>query len=204
VEVTLAELERAVSAEIQRAGIRQGNGQVSPAPDRRTLRYYTSIGLVDRPLAIRDRQAVYGERHVLQAVAVKRLQAAGLSLGQIQTRLTGLPTAQLAAIADRPASADPGAEQGGGRRRWWAAPAAAAEAASWRPAPLPAPSPVPSPVPDDDPATLTAVALGANATLLVPASRPLGPADVAAIREAAAPLITHLAEAGLTHPKDRP
>src|ERR1700738_2680437 len=100
VELTLEDLTREVADRIRRGGVRQGNGQVSALPDQRTLRYYTTIGLLDRPLAVRGRQAVYGPRHVLQAVAVKRLQAAGLSLGEIQTRLAGLPTPQLEELAD--------------------------------------------------------------------------------------------------------
>jgi DNA-binding transcriptional MerR regulator len=117
VELTLEDLAREVAARIQRDDVRQGNGQVSPLPDRRTLRYYTTIGLLDRPLAMRGRQAVYGDRHVLQAVAVKRMQAAGLSLGEIQARLAGLPTPELAQVAEA------GVDVHGRRGQWWTVPA---------------------------------------------------------------------------------
>jgi DNA-binding transcriptional MerR regulator len=97
---TLDELVGAVTSRLQAAGLdRQTNGQVSAFPDRRTLRYYTTIGLMDRPDAMRDRQAIYGDRHVTQAVAVKRLQASGLALAAIQHRLMGLPLPQVEAIA---------------------------------------------------------------------------------------------------------
>jgi DNA-binding transcriptional MerR regulator len=188
VELTLDDLTREVAERIGRAGVRQGNGQVSVLPDQRTLRYYTTIGLLDRPLAVRGRQAVYGPRHVLQAVAVKRLQAAGLSLGEIQTRLAGLPTPQLAELADA-------AELPAGPRvRWWAAAAAA---------------PVPAAVaPGNAPATMTAIALGSSVTLLVPTDRRLTAPELANIRDAATPLMAHLAAAGLAHPdpdeKERP
>lgn len=59
------------------------NGQVRAVPDERTVRYYGSIGLLDRPLAMRGRTALYGPRHVAQVVAIKRLQTMGRSLAEI-------------------------------------------------------------------------------------------------------------------------
>src|SRR4029453_14902061 len=72
------------------------SGRVRAAPDRRAIRWYTpipprhpappppgpprgypAIALVDRPRAHRGRTALYGPRHLLQLVAVKRLQARG-------------------------------------------------------------------------------------------------------------------------------
>ena len=49
--------------------------RVRAVPDRRAIRWYTTIGLIDRPVAHRGRTALYGPRHLLQLVAVKRLQA---------------------------------------------------------------------------------------------------------------------------------
>lgn len=69
--------------------------RVRAAPDERTLRYYQSLGLLDRPLRYEGRVAIYGFRHVLQAVAAKALQGAGYSLAQVQTALAGVPTAEL-------------------------------------------------------------------------------------------------------------
>ena len=60
------------------------NGQVRAVPDERTVRYYGTIGLLDRPLAMRGRTALYGPRHLAQVVAIKRLQSAGRSLAEIQ------------------------------------------------------------------------------------------------------------------------
>ncbi len=56
------------------------NGRVRDVPDRRAIRWYTTIGLVDRPLGMRGRTALYGPRHLLQLVAIKRRQAEGRSL----------------------------------------------------------------------------------------------------------------------------
>src|SRR5262249_33767362 len=60
------------------AGVR--SGRVRNVPDCRTIRYYTTLGLLDRPAVMRGRTALYGPRHLLQLVAIKRLQAQGLSL----------------------------------------------------------------------------------------------------------------------------
>jgi DNA-binding transcriptional MerR regulator len=60
------------------------NGQVRAIPDERTIRYYGTIGLLDRPAAMRGRTALYGRKHVAQVVAIKRLQTLGRSLSEIQ------------------------------------------------------------------------------------------------------------------------
>ncbi len=95
-------LVQRVRAELDRRGMEQVNGQVSAYPDGRTLRYYTSLGLLDPPVETRGRRAYYGRRHLLQAVAVKALQAQGLPLQEIQLRLTGQSDEQLVALIGRP------------------------------------------------------------------------------------------------------
>jgi DNA-binding transcriptional MerR regulator len=87
------------------------DGRVRDVPDERTVRYYQSAGLVDRPSGYAGRSAVYGERHLLQLLCIKLLQARGLSIAQIQRALAGATDAQLrAAVADglgaTPAQAD--------------------------------------------------------------------------------------------------
>src|SRR5579864_3321048 len=79
------------------------NGRVRDVPDRRTIRYYTTLGLIDRPAAMRGRTALYGRRHLLQLTAIKRLQARGLSLTEVQTRLVGLTGGALEKLAELPA-----------------------------------------------------------------------------------------------------
>ena len=59
------------------------NDRVRDVPDRRTIRYYTTLGLIDRPAAMRGRTALYGKRHLAQVVAIKRMQAAGRTLAEI-------------------------------------------------------------------------------------------------------------------------
>src|SRR5215469_17943928 len=67
----------------------QASGRVREMPDIRTIRYYTTRGLIDRPAQMRGRTALYGQRHLLQLVAIKRLQAEGLSLAEIQVQVVG-------------------------------------------------------------------------------------------------------------------
>jgi DNA-binding transcriptional MerR regulator len=80
----------------------QKSGRVRSLPDQRTIRYYTTIGLLDPPAEMRGRKAFYGRRHVLQLVAIKRLQTQGMSLVQIQQSLAGTDTRNLARWAVLP------------------------------------------------------------------------------------------------------
>ncbi len=75
------------------------SGRVRDVPDLRTIRYYTTLGLLDRPAEMRGRTALYGQRHLLQLVAIKRLQARGLSLAAVQERVVGLSNAALRRLA---------------------------------------------------------------------------------------------------------
>lgn len=127
---TIVELaERA--AGVLRADAQQVNGRVREVPGERQIRWYTTIGLVDPPLTRRGRVARYGRRHLLQLVAVKRLQAGGHSLADIQTRLTGATDTTLEAAAQLPATPAPPGQTG--------------EPA---PPPTPAPPPLPEPTPE--------------------------------------------------------
>jgi hypothetical protein len=80
---TLADLVSEVAARIA-ALPPPKNGQVRAVPDDRTIRYYVTLGLLDRPSAMRGRTALYGPRHVAQVIAIKRLQTMGRSLAEIQ------------------------------------------------------------------------------------------------------------------------
>ena len=103
---TLDELAERVDAALAVGYAGQSSGRVRAVPDRRAIRWYTTIGLIDRPVAHRGRTALYGPRHLLQLVAVKRLQAKGLPLVAIQQELAGATDTQLARVA-HPASAAP-------------------------------------------------------------------------------------------------
>lgn len=87
---SIDELSERVAHLLQDRGLKnsQQDNRVSAAPDRRTIRYYTSLGLLDRP-KIKGRQARYSERHVLQILAIKALQSVSLPLSEIQSLLYG-------------------------------------------------------------------------------------------------------------------
>ena len=102
---TLDELAERVDAALAVDYHGQSSGRVRDVPDRRAIRWYTTIGLIDRPLAHRGRTALYGARHLLQLVAVKRLQAKGLPLVAIQRELAGAPDTELGRVARLPATA---------------------------------------------------------------------------------------------------
>ena len=105
---TLDELAERVDAALAVDYPGQPSGRVRDVPDRRAIRWYTTIGLIDRPVAHRGRTALYGPRHLLQLVAVKRLQARGLPLVAIQQELAGATDTQLARVARLPEGVAPG------------------------------------------------------------------------------------------------
>jgi DNA-binding transcriptional MerR regulator len=74
-----------------------GDNRVSPVPDMRTIRYYSSLGLIDRPLIV-GRVAKYSRRHILQILAIKALQKAARPLSEIQEQLYGLSEAELESL----------------------------------------------------------------------------------------------------------
>jgi hypothetical protein len=176
------------------------NGRVRDVPDRRAVRWYATTGLVDRPVAMRGRNALYGPRHLLQLVAVKRRQAEGHSLAEIQAELAGATDATLAGIACVPgellAAGYVHPELARARARFWAtapAPATGGDAAA-----TPA-------VGGDAAATLAGVPLPGGAVLLLPVHP--RPDDLAAISAAAGPLLQLLADRGLLeqrHPRSSP
>lgn len=94
---TIAELAELAGAALRGGGA--ANGRVRDVPNERSIRWYTTIGLVDPPLSRRGRTARYGRRHLLQLVAVKRRQAEGRSLAEIQNELLGATDSTLEAVA---------------------------------------------------------------------------------------------------------
>src|SRR5678815_1819395 len=97
------------------------NGQVRAVPDERTIRYYATIGLLERPAAMRGRTALYGKRHLAQVVAIKRMQTAGKSLAEIQAILATIDNATLSRMSGVALPQDRKAPP---RAEFWRAPAA--------------------------------------------------------------------------------
>ena len=86
---SLEELSQLSQTEMEKRRIPTPGGRVSQVPTARTIRYYTSLGLVDRPVAYDGGLAQYGPRHLLQLLAIKVLQAEYLPLPEIQKQLYG-------------------------------------------------------------------------------------------------------------------
>ncbi|UBU16798.1 helix-turn-helix domain-containing protein [Nonomuraea gerenzanensis] len=96
---TIGELSEHAARALRAGAPAPVNGRVRDVPGERLIRWYTTIGLVDPPLTRRGRVARYGRRHLLQLVAVKRLQAAGRSIAEIQAALAGATDRMLEAAA---------------------------------------------------------------------------------------------------------
>lgn len=181
------------------------NGRVRELPDRRSIRWYTTIGLVDRPLGTRGRTVLYGPRHLLQLVAIKRRQASGRTLAEIQEELSGASEETLAEVARIPGSlleVPAAAAPSPARPDFWKAvpadpepaPGSARRALAEAVAALEVES---APPPAHHPQTLvTGVPLGGGVILLLP--RHVTEVDRDEIAAAASPLLDLLAARGLT------
>jgi DNA-binding transcriptional MerR regulator len=150
------------------------NGRVRDVPDQRTIRYYSTLGLLDRPAEMRGRTAYYSRRHLLQLVAIKRLQARDLSLAEIQQRLLGASNSVLERLVALENCEDDSAPAMNRSRTFWRAPEA-------RPA-------APEEVDGPEPTTLR-IRLDDHVFLELSAQRDLDDGDRRMIRMASAPLV---------------
>ncbi|HEX8149744.1 MAG TPA: MerR family transcriptional regulator [Pyrinomonadaceae bacterium] len=98
----LAEAAARILAESGAA--RQGRGTVTELPDERTVRYYLAEGLIPPAEEKQGTASVFGFRHLLQLLVVKKLQAEGLPIRAIRELVTGKTERQLERLL--------GAEQG--------------------------------------------------------------------------------------------
>lgn len=200
---TLPELAARAAAALRDVA-EQASARVREIPDARTIRWYQTTGLVDRPSALRGRTALYGRRQLLQLLAIKHLQAQGRSLAEIQAQLAGMSTEALEELVDLPAP-EPAARQTDAvynnraeiRARFWTH--------HRRPDTIAEPALNATTAPADEPVSQRANALAVHGIRLAddvrlildhPAS-PLDPTDIQAVREAAAPLLDALARRGL-------
>jgi DNA-binding transcriptional MerR regulator len=185
------------------------NGQVRAVPDERTVRYYGTIGLLDRPLAMRGRTALYGRKHLAQVVAIKRLQSAGRSLAEIHELWPKLDEVTLARMS--------GIELAGKGRAtrkefWKRTPASEARPSETRPSEARPSEARPSearpsetrPSETRPPQLELRFELAPDIFLVIgtpdDALQTMTPADVRAIHAAAAPLVAELARRGLIAP----
>ncbi|MBT3219334.1 MAG: hypothetical protein HN348_09610 [Proteobacteria bacterium] len=94
-EYELSELESAARELLRQCGPGIGDDRVALFPDSRTLRYYQSLGIMNRPVRYDSRTAIYGYISLLQGVCVKLLQSRGFSLAQVQNALKGATVTKL-------------------------------------------------------------------------------------------------------------
>ncbi|MEV4090782.1 MerR family transcriptional regulator [Streptosporangium saharense] len=170
-EWTIGELAERASAALSPTA--QLNGRVRDVPNERLIRWYATIGLLDPPTSRRGRVALYGRRHLLQLVAVKRRQAEGLTIAEIQAELAGASDQTLETIADLPSPppAPPAAKSGNTRPRFWAKPTRTTH-----------------------PTQVNGVRLAPGVTLMLDGGRPLSPGALADIGAAAETLLAVLRE----------
>ncbi len=74
---------------VDAAGIRPTNASARAAPSARSVRFYVSAGLIDRPEGT-GTAATYNYRHLLQLLAVKIRQREGQSLDSIKNEVRAL------------------------------------------------------------------------------------------------------------------
>ncbi|MBG0816301.1 MerR family transcriptional regulator [Planomonospora sp. ID82291] len=220
VERASAVLSPPPSSPLPPPSVRQA-GRGRDVPNERLVRWYATIGLVDPPAARRGRVALYGRRHLLQLIAVKRRQAEGRSIAEIQAELAGATDQTLEAIARLPACPDGEQPSRVPRPRFWTGPpvppvparnpAPDPPAPSIPDPPLPAP-PAPAPpalstpvIPSTAASPVPAVRLAAGVTLLLDgASRVPSHDDLVGIATAAEALLAVLRERGLASPEGKP
>ncbi|MBB5953796.1 DNA-binding transcriptional MerR regulator [Saccharothrix tamanrassetensis] len=175
---TIEQLPERVAALLAENYDGQRSGRVRELPNGRAIRWYTTIGLVDRPTAHKGRTALYGRRQLLQIVAVKKLQAAGHSLAEIQSLTLGASDSKLAGLAGVDG---PPARAGGGF--WKERPAAA---------------PIAPPRPAGTVEVVPSFRLNDSVTVVLGSAGRLPDAEeLAEIEAAAAPLLDLLARLGL-------
>jgi len=88
--LTISELAEAANAVLEGGHVRPASGRAKDKVSERMVRYYATAGILDRPAATRDRVAFYGRRHLLQILATKRLQEAGVDLARVTGKLSGM------------------------------------------------------------------------------------------------------------------
>lgn len=137
-EYELSELESAARELLRQCGPGIGDERVALFPDTRTLRYYQSLGIMNRPVRYDSRTAIYGYRSLLQAICVKLLQSRGFSLAQVQNALTGATAAKLESAVLEAMAVGPSAEL-------IHPPPAPTPSDPTAPGPMPGPFPMPGP-----------------------------------------------------------
>jgi len=97
--VSIDELAEHVNGWCDEHGITPANGQAGERMTARIIRYYRTLGLLDPPQSGAGQG--FGEKHQLQLIAIRLLQAQGLPLRRIQELLFGRSLDELREIEKR-------------------------------------------------------------------------------------------------------
>jgi DNA-binding transcriptional MerR regulator len=185
---TIEELVRRANEVFQQQELVAPNGRVREIVSLRLVRLYTTLGLLDRPV-LRGRTGYYGMRHLMQLVAIKRLQSEGCSLAEIQNRLLALSEEELAQVAHLPetfSSASEGILSSSRRLP---------TRAFWRVAEAPAPEAVMESQPSQQPLPVerwSSIAIAPGVHLLIQQEILADPQLLQELQQAAAPLVRFL------------
>jgi DNA-binding transcriptional MerR regulator len=87
--VGVAELAGEATRILTESGLAQARGTVSEVPDERTVRYYLTEGLVPPAEDKQGTASVFGYRHLLQLLVVKKLQSEHLPIRKIRDLVDG-------------------------------------------------------------------------------------------------------------------
>jgi DNA-binding transcriptional MerR regulator len=90
------ELAREINEWCQQHHVHPASGQAGERLTERNVRYYRTLGLLDSPTAGEGRG--YGQKHRLQLIALRLLQAQGLPLNRIRELLFGRSLQELQRI----------------------------------------------------------------------------------------------------------
>jgi DNA-binding transcriptional MerR regulator len=185
---TIEDLVGRANEVFQKHGLVAPNGRVRELVSPRLVRLYTTLGLIDRPV-LRGRTGYYGVRHLMQLVAIKRLQSEGWSLAEIQNRLLALSDEELEQIAQLPKAALFENEVIA------SAPQRPPARAFWKLAEAPAPAPVVESQPSQQPLPVeqwSSIAIAPGVRLLIQQEIPPDPQLLQELQQAAAPLVRFL------------
>ncbi len=95
-EFSLEELARAVKGWCAQHKVFPANGQAAEEITERTIRYYRTLGLLDPPAG--NYAKTFSDKHRLQLIAIRLLQAQGLPLRKIRDELYGKSHEDLVAL----------------------------------------------------------------------------------------------------------
>ena len=87
--VGVAELAGEAAKVLAESGLAQVRGTVSEVPDERTIRYYLAENLLSPAEDKQGTASVFGYRHLLQLLVVKKLQAEHLPIRKIRELVEG-------------------------------------------------------------------------------------------------------------------